>query len=112
MRMLVEPLGLETPLAAFTGDMFVRPDAGQEVLEEHAERRTVEFTPRVARDLEALLDRPVKLVGVSSARMASPPARSPRTVLRACRGLSPTRGSPASMARCFADPVLCCGLPP
>jgi Cof subfamily protein (haloacid dehalogenase superfamily) len=105
MRMLVEPLALETPLAAFNGGMFVRPDAGLELLEEHAlapeaataaaelllghgldlwvyrgtewyvrdagaphverERRTVEFTPTVARDLGALLDRPVKLVGVS-----------------------------------------------
>ncbi len=103
MRMLVEPLELTTPLAAFNGGMFVRPDLGvleqlciapeaasaaAELLHGHGldvwvyhgtewyvrdpraphvahEADTVEFAPRVVRDLSELLKQAVKIVGVS-----------------------------------------------
>ncbi|HXJ19427.1 MAG TPA: Cof-type HAD-IIB family hydrolase [Polyangia bacterium] len=104
MAMLVEPLKLTTPIAAFNGGMFVHPDlttviegrtlppaAAREVLDFllHAgldawvyrdtdwfirsrqaphvarEQATVQFEPTVTDDLTAVLDRAVKIVGVS-----------------------------------------------
>ncbi len=106
LGMLVEPLALETPLAAFNGGMFVEPDL--EIVEQHPvapgaardavrvlldheldvwvyretdwyvrdvdaphvarEQKTVQFEPEVTDDLESLLDRAVKIVGVSDDR--------------------------------------------
>jgi Cof subfamily protein (haloacid dehalogenase superfamily) len=103
MRMLVEPLGLSVPMAAFNGAIIVLPDltlvdertvpahvapAVIELIREyglypwiyrsaewyvtdphapHAEReaRTVQFTPTVVSTYNGLLDRVVKIVGVS-----------------------------------------------
>jgi Cof subfamily protein (haloacid dehalogenase superfamily) len=103
MRMLVDPLELRGPIAAFNGGIMVRPDMG--IIDEravpadvapavidtirahglyawiyreaewyvtdphapHAEResRTVQFEPTVVGSYEGLLDRVVKIVGVS-----------------------------------------------
>ena len=103
LRMLIEPLGLTTPLAAFNGGMFVKPDltiieqrtlppeAARKVvalIQRHGldvwvyrdadwyitdpkaphvdrEQRTVQFAPTVAPGLGNLLDKAVKIVGVS-----------------------------------------------
>jgi Cof subfamily protein (haloacid dehalogenase superfamily) len=103
MRMLVEPLGVHVPMAAFNGGIIVRPD--MTVVDErtipadvapgviemirahglyvwmyrstewyvtdphapHVEReaRTVQFQPTVVAGYDELLDRAVKIVGVS-----------------------------------------------
>jgi Cof subfamily protein (haloacid dehalogenase superfamily) len=104
MAMLVEPLALTTPIAAFNGGMFVKPDlttalqqstlpleVAREVLDFllHAgldawvyrdadwfirareaphvarEQWTVKFEPTVTPDLASVLERAVKIVGVS-----------------------------------------------
>jgi Cof subfamily protein (haloacid dehalogenase superfamily) len=103
MRMLVEPLGMTGPMAAFNGGIIVLPDmtvvderalaadVAPAVIETirahglyvwiyrstewyitdphapHAEReaRTVQFQPTVVPSYDALLDRVVKIVGVS-----------------------------------------------
>jgi len=103
MRMLVEPLGMTGPMAAFNGGIVVLPDmtvVDERALAEdivpavietirahglyvwiyrstewyitdphaaHAEReaRTVQFQPTVVPSYDALLDRVVKIVGVS-----------------------------------------------
>jgi NADH:ubiquinone reductase (H+-translocating) len=103
LRMLIEPLGLTTPLAAFNGGMFVKPDltiieqrtlppeAARRVvalIQRHGldvwvyrdadwyitdpkaphvdrEQRTVQFAPTVVAGLGSLLDKAVKIVGVS-----------------------------------------------
>ena len=106
LRMLVEPLALQTPLAAFNGGMFVTP--GLEIIEQHPvapdaaraavqvlrdhgldvwvyretdwyvrdldaphvarEQKTVQFEPEATDDLDSLLDKAVKIVGVSDDR--------------------------------------------
>ena len=103
MAMLIEPLGLETPIAGFNGGLFVRPDLS--ILEErslapdvaalavdlilshgldawvyaandwlvrdpnapHVDREawTVKFPPKVVKSFDGLLDKIVKIVGVS-----------------------------------------------
>ncbi len=103
MRMLVEPLGMKVPMAAFNGGIIILPDmtvvderavpadVAPAVIETirahglyawiyrsthwyvtdpkapHAEResRTVQFRPTVVSSYEGLLDRVVKIVGVS-----------------------------------------------
>jgi Cof subfamily protein (haloacid dehalogenase superfamily) len=104
MAMLVEPLELTTPVAAFNGGMFVKPDlttviqqstlpleVAREVLDfllqagldvwvyrdadwfirkreaPHVDREqwTVKFEPTVTKDLSSVLERAVKIVGVS-----------------------------------------------
>jgi NADH:quinone reductase (non-electrogenic) len=103
LRMLIEPLGLTTPLAAFNGGMFVKPDltiieertlppeAARSVvalIQRHGldvwvyrgadwyvtdpkaphvdrEQRTVQFAPTVVPELGDLLEKAVKIVGVS-----------------------------------------------
>lgn len=103
LRMLIEPLSVDTPLAAFNGGMFVdqdleilqqhplAPSAARravQVIREHGldvwvyretswyvrdanaphvarERNTVQFDPTITDDLDALLDKAVKIVGVS-----------------------------------------------
>ncbi|MBV1795735.1 Cof-type HAD-IIB family hydrolase [Siccirubricoccus sp. G192] len=103
MAMLVEPLGLDLPIAGFNGGQYVRPDLSViegRTLQPEAARRaasiirghgldlwvyagadwllrdlkaphvareqwTVKFPPRVVAELDPLLDRAVKLVGVS-----------------------------------------------
>jgi Cof subfamily protein (haloacid dehalogenase superfamily) len=103
MRMLVEPLGMKVPMAAFNGGIIILPDltvvderpipadVAPAVIETirshglyawiyrstewyltdphapHAEResRTVQFAPTVVRSYAGLLDRAVKIVGVS-----------------------------------------------
>jgi hypothetical protein len=103
MSMLIEPLGLRTPIAGFNGGIFIRPD--MTIIEEHRltpdaarrtlalifdhgmdawvycgndwylrnpkaphvarEQSTVKFLPTVIDDLQAVLDRAVKIVGIS-----------------------------------------------
>jgi Cof subfamily protein (haloacid dehalogenase superfamily) len=103
LAMLIEPLGLKTPIAGFNGGIFIRPD--MTIIEEHRltqdaarralrlildhgmdawiycgndwylrdpnaphvarEQSTVKFAPAVIKDLETVLDRAVKIVGVS-----------------------------------------------
>jgi Cof subfamily protein (haloacid dehalogenase superfamily) len=103
LSMLIEPLGLTTPLAAFNGGMIVGPDST--IIEEHTlpaeaarevveligrhgldvwvyrgsgwyitdleaphvdrEQRTVRFAPTVVPEIGDLLDKAVKIVGVS-----------------------------------------------
>jgi Cof subfamily protein (haloacid dehalogenase superfamily) len=103
MAMLIEPLGLDTPIAGFNGGQFVRPDLS--IVEErtlapevaaqtvalilshgldawvyaaddwlvrdakapHVDREawTVKFPPKVVKDFDGVLDRVVKIVGVS-----------------------------------------------
>jgi Cof subfamily protein (haloacid dehalogenase superfamily) len=104
MAMLVEPLGLTTPVAAFNGGLLVQPDLltileqrtlsvavsvevvdvflhagldvwvyrGEDWFIRHRdaphvaiEQATVQFEPTVIADLRAVLDGPVKIVGVS-----------------------------------------------
>ena len=103
LSMLIGPLGLTTPLAAFNGGMFVNPDltiieqrtlppeaarAAVELIQRHGldvwvyrdsdwyirdpkaphvdrEQRTVRFAPTLVPDLGDLLDKAVKIVGVS-----------------------------------------------
>jgi Cof subfamily protein (haloacid dehalogenase superfamily) len=103
MRMLVEPLGMKVPMAAFNGGIIILPDmtvvderavpadVAPAVIETirghglyawiyrstewyltdphapHAEReaRTVQFRPTVVPSYDGLLDRAVKIVGVS-----------------------------------------------
>jgi Cof subfamily protein (haloacid dehalogenase superfamily) len=104
MVMLVKPLKLTTPVAAFNGGMFVKPDlttviqqstlpleVAREVLDfllqagldvwvyrdadwfirkleaPHVDREqwTVKFEPKVTKDLSSVLERAVKIVGVS-----------------------------------------------
>jgi Cof subfamily protein (haloacid dehalogenase superfamily) len=103
LSMLIAPLGLTTPLAAFNGGMFVHPDltiieqrplppqaarAVVELIGRHGldvwvyreaewyitdlkaphvdrEQRTVRFSPTVVPGLDDLLDKAVKIVGVS-----------------------------------------------
>jgi Cof subfamily protein (haloacid dehalogenase superfamily) len=107
MAMLVEPLHLKEPIAAFNGGLFVKPDLST-VLEQRTlspavarevvaylsearldvwvycgsdwfirdtraphvahEQATVRFAPAVIRDLGVVLDRAVKIVGVSDDR--------------------------------------------
>lgn len=130
LRMLVEPLALTTPLAAFNGGMFVdpqlrildqhplEPKAAREavrLIDDHGldvwvyrgaawyvrdrdaphvdrERRTVRFEPEVARDLEALLDEAVKIVGVSDDLDAV--ARCERDAQQLDSALSAARSQP------------------
>ncbi|MFZ1102184.1 MAG: Cof-type HAD-IIB family hydrolase [Hyphomicrobiaceae bacterium] len=103
MAMLIEPLGLDTPIAGFNGGLFVRPDLS--ILEErslapdvaalavdlilshgldawvyaandwlvrdpnapHVDREawTVKFPPKVVESFDGLLNKTVKIVGVS-----------------------------------------------
>ena len=103
MAMLIEPLGLETPIAGFNGGLFVRPDLS--ILEQrslapdvaalavdlilghrldawvyaandwlvrdpnapHVDREawTVKFPPKIVKSFDGLLDKTVKIVGVS-----------------------------------------------
>jgi hypothetical protein len=56
MRMLVQPLGLKMPMAAFNGGMLVHPDP---------EAATVQFHPTALPTFDGLLNRVVKIVGVS-----------------------------------------------
>jgi hypothetical protein len=103
MAMLIDPLGLRTPIAAFNGGVFVAPDMSvieQRVLPADVARRaveiisrnrmdvwvysgedwlvrdpqaphvareqwTVKFAPTVVEDFAAVLERAVKIVGVS-----------------------------------------------
>jgi Cof subfamily protein (haloacid dehalogenase superfamily) len=103
MAMLIEPLGLDTPIAGFNGGLFVRPDltileertlatdvaartvdiilghgldvwvyAGNDWLVRdpaapHVDREawTVKFPPRVVKDFNGVLDKVVKIVGIS-----------------------------------------------
>ena len=103
LSMLIEPLGLTTPLAGFNGGMFVNPDltiieqrtlppeaahAAVELIRRHGldvwvyrdadwyitdpkaphvdrEQHTVRFAPTVVPGLGDLLDKAVKIVGVS-----------------------------------------------
>jgi Cof subfamily protein (haloacid dehalogenase superfamily) len=106
MKMLIQPLAIDTPIAGFNGGVFVNPDLS--VIEEHTlppetarqaldiilkagmdawvytgkdwylrdksaphadrEERTVQFPPKVTEDLGKLLDKTVKIVGVSDDR--------------------------------------------
>ncbi len=103
MKMLIQPLAIDTPIAGFNGGVFANPDLS--VIEEHTlppetsrqaldiilkagmdawiytgkdwylrdksaphadrEERTVQFPPKVTDDLGKLLDKAVKIVGVS-----------------------------------------------
>ncbi len=103
MKMLIEPLAIDTPLAGFNGGLFVNPDLS--TIEEHTvppdvakqaagiilengvdcwvyrgedwfvrdpgaphvdrEKWTVKFEPKVTDNIESLLDKAVKIVGVS-----------------------------------------------
>ena len=103
MRMLIEPLGLKMPMAAFNGGMLVNPDLSVvderpladdvvpdviDTLQKHGldvwiyrgtdwyvrsaqaahvdrEAATVQFPPTVVRKFDGLLNRVVKIVGVS-----------------------------------------------
>jgi hydroxymethylpyrimidine pyrophosphatase-like HAD family hydrolase len=56
MRMLVQPLGPQMPMAAFNGVMLVHPDR---------EAATVQSRPNVVPTFDGLLNRVVKIVGVS-----------------------------------------------
>ena len=103
MAMLIEPLGIDTPIAGFNGGLFVRPDlsiieertlapdvaaqavdlilgrgldvwvyAGNDWLVRDAEAPhvdreawTVKFPPKVVKTFDGVLDKAVKIVGVS-----------------------------------------------
>jgi len=73
MEMLIAPLALTTPIAAFNGGMFVKPDLSvieQRVRDRHGphvdrEEWTVKFPPTVVPNFQGLTNDVAKLVGVS-----------------------------------------------